>query len=110
VLGIRYLEEPGKPAPLSYIQGLKPADYGHLPNKIDYCKTYSTADWPRKWVEIIEDRIWELRQGDHRVLFFLTTEFIVVLHVFRKQSQNIKPIDIELARPRRDHFIAQGSK
>ena len=47
-----------------------------------------------------DERIWELRPGNHRVAYAEHEEQIVLLHAWRKQSQRLDMSELERARNR----------
>jgi phage-related protein len=49
----------------------------------------------------IAGKLWELRIGPHRIFYvLLRTEEMLLLHVYRKQSQKAPPRHLEIARRR----------
>lgn len=63
-------------------------------------------------VKHIRDGIWELRPGNNRVLFFFWQEdTYVILHAFRKTTQQIPPQQLEQAeREVKDWISRHGQK
>lgn len=56
----------------------------------------------------LEDGIWELRPGNNRVFyFFFENDTFVLLHHFRKKSQNTPKREIEKAKNERADYIAR---
>ena len=63
-------------------------------------------------VKLIQDDIWELRPGNNRVLFFyFKDDTYVLLHHFRKRSQQTPAREIRRAQNERDdHLSRKGRK
>ena len=56
----------------------------------------------------LDDDIWELRPGNNRVLFFYHKgDAYVLLHHFRKKTQETPPREIKQAKRERDDYIRQ---
>lgn len=56
----------------------------------------------------LEDDIWELRPGNHRVLFFYHKDStFVLLHQFRKRTQKTPRREIKKAKAERDDWMAR---
>ena len=56
----------------------------------------------------IDDGIWELRPGSNRVLyFFFKNNTFVLLHHFRKKTQNTPRPEIEKAKTERADFLSR---
>lgn len=54
----------------------------------------------------LDENIWELRPGSNRVLFFYYSDSTyVLLHHFRKKTQNTPPREIAQAKSERDDWI-----
>jgi len=102
-----YHSEPGRSSPREYINGLTPSEQVHIDLKLDVLRSTERQDWP-KWVSPLEDKILELRQGDHRILFFTHKRTMVVVHALRKKERRIRERDKDLAKRRRDDFLARS--
>ena len=100
-----YHEVPGEPSPLGYINDLRPAEKAKVFHQLEVLQQTPIPQWPPKWVSILEDKIWELKSGDHRILFFLHTESIVVVHAVRKRARTLRRSDIKLAKRRRGDYV-----
>ena len=101
-----YHSEPGRSSPREYIDALTPSERAHLDHKLDVLRHTEQQDWP--WVEALEDRILELRQGNHRLLFFTYQGTIVIVHALRKRGWTIREGDKKLAKRRRADFLARS--
>ena len=56
----------------------------------------------------LEDGIWELRPGNHRVFdFFFQDDVFVLLHQFRKKSQKTPKREIEKPKRERDDYLSR---
>lgn len=56
----------------------------------------------------LDDDIWELRPGNNRVVFFYHKgDAYVLLHHFRKKTQETPPREIKQAKRERDDYIRQ---
>ncbi len=61
---------------------------------------------PKDITKHIEEDIWELRPGNHRVFYFYYDgRKYVLLHHFRKKSQKTPKREIERAKAERDDYI-----
>ena len=100
-----YHEQPGEASPLAYIRGLPPAEGAKVFHQLEVLRATPISHWSYKWLSILEDKIWEIRSGDHRILFFLAPDAIVVAHALRKKARTIRSQDMDLAKRRRiDYF------
>ena len=62
-------------------------------------------------VKLITDDIWELRPGNNRVFFFyFRNDTYVLLHHFRKKSQQTPAREIRRAQNERDDYIARKER
>ena len=62
-------------------------------------------------VKLITDDIWELRPGNNRVFFFYFRDDIyVLLHHFRKKSQQTPVREIRKAQNERDDYITRKER
>ena len=63
---------------------------------------------PANITKHIEEDIWELRPGNNRVFYFYYDQkTYVLLHHFRKKSQNTPKREITRAKEERDDYIRQ---
>ena len=81
-------------------------------NQIVYCvellKRYGTR-LPSSIVKHLKGDIWELRPGNNRIIFFcFRGNTLVLLHLFRKQTQKTPPKEIKKAERERKDFIERG--
>ena len=59
-------------------------------------------------VKHLDDDIWELRPGNNRVFFFYHKgDAYVLLHHFRKKTQETPPRELKRAKKERDDYIIQ---
>jgi len=74
---------------------------------IDLLRTNGT-NLSVKIAKHLDDDIWELRPGNNRVLFFYHKgDAYVLLHHFRKKTQETPPREIKQAKRERDDYIRQ---
>lgn len=82
-----------------------------LMKKIEYCIGRLENDGTRVGEPItkhIGGKVWELRPDDHRILFFgWNGNNIILLHMFRKETQKTPPRHIETAERRMNEFTAR---
>lgn len=104
-----YHDEPGKPSPRSYIDSLNPDETASIDLKLEKMRELPFLQWPSKWRKRIEKDLLQLRYGNHRLLYFVTSETIIVVHAVRKMGRKLNRADKDLALERienyRDRFI-----
>ena len=102
-----YEKESGRSPIEDYLQSLfkenKIEEATKILSYIELLKKFGTAqinEYHPKAVKIVDKKndIWELRPGNNRVFFFhFTGKKYVLLHAFRKKSQQTPPLEIEQA-------------
>jgi phage-related protein len=61
------------------------------------------------FVKHVQDKIWELRPGNNRILFFVWKDNkIVLLHYFRKKSNKTPQREIDIAMNRQKDWIERN--
>lgn len=61
---------------------------------------------PENITKHIEDNIWELRPGVHRIFYFFCEEdTFILLHSFRKKTKKTPRREIEKAKAKRDNYL-----
>jgi phage-related protein len=102
-----YHDEPGNPSPRGYISGVSASDRANIDHRLNYLRKHPINEWPRAWIEKLEGKIWELRSGAHRILYFLENDTIIVVHALRKRGRKISRNDISLALRRMTYYLDQ---
>jgi phage-related protein len=103
---IRFYEDRrGRSALLDFINRLPPRDRAKVFNTLRLLQEFGT-DLGLPHARRIEGRLWELRPGDNRLLYFLyVNETFVVLNGFRKQSMKTPESVIDTARRRMQELL-----
>ncbi|QJD86353.1 type II toxin-antitoxin system RelE/ParE family toxin [Cohnella herbarum] len=57
------------------------------------------------YVGHIEGKIWEVRPGNYRILFFVEGDNWIATNVFRKKGQKTPESEKHIARTRRDEWL-----
>ncbi len=89
-------------------------DARNLFDKIQYCLDRLEVQGTRggsKFTKQIEGKLWELRPDDHRIFFFgWNGKHMMLLHIFRKESQKTPPREIAIAEKRMEDWIRRYGK
>jgi phage-related protein len=100
-------ERPGQPSPRAYIKDrLDPSDRAELYARFDHLALTDFADWPPKWKTNVVGaaKLLEMHYGDHRIIYFVTKEAIVIVHALLKKGQKLGKRDIDLALRRMEDY------
>ena len=100
-----YEDHRGKSPPLDYINGLSPRDRVKVNNVLRLLEEFGTVlGMPH--ARRIEGRLWELRPGDNRLFYFLSSgRRFVILHGFRKKTMQTPQKEIETALRRMNELL-----
>jgi len=90
---VKYFNE--DPKPRDYIDALPGGEAANIDLKLEKMCEIPIHEWP--WVAPVEGKLWKIRSGDHRLVYFLFDGDIVILHAIRKTRKRLKRSDIELA-------------
>lgn len=84
-------------SPVDILLGLDERYRTSIQKHLEKFEKLEYQDWPRSWVKKHTGDIRQTDCGDYRVLFVLDEPYLVVLHVFVKQSQKTHPRDTRRA-------------
>jgi len=85
-------------APLDYIRQLTGEEQNIIRQKLEVLRELEFPQWrATNWVKQHTGDIWQLRCGDHRLLFVLDGKQIVVVHAFRKKTEKTETRHIRRA-------------
>lgn len=102
--------EPRAPIPSDYLAFIRRSDLAHIDEKVRVlCKT-PVSDWTFRWCKILEDSLWQIRQGDHRVMFTVTPTRIVIVYACRKRGKTIGSNEMNLALDRVREYLKTGGE
>lgn len=92
-----YTTESGRSPVLEYINGLEASERAEIRNALRLLREFGTAlSLPH--VRHLQDKLWELRPGRNRLLYFVQTgRCFVVVHAFRKQTGKTPKREIDVA-------------
>jgi len=102
-----YKDRRGRSAPDEFIDRLPFNFRRKVRNQIRLLAARGTEMGPPQAEPLTAHKpLWELRPLPHRVIYFLHTgRRFILLHAFRKKSENTKARDIELAKRRMYDFL-----
>ena len=81
---------------------------GTIMHRLDVMRKTEIGDWSRSFkAHKIADKIYQLPAGNWRVMYFLDTRTIVVVHVCRKVKGKTHPRDIARAETHYNQYMLQ---
>lgn len=99
-----YTTASGKSPVLEYIDALPADERAQVRNHLRLLQEYGTQ-LAMPYVRQVHRRLWELRPGPNRLLYFADTgAVLVLLHAFRKQTNKTPRQDIETALKRMELY------
>ena len=108
---ICYHSEPGGESPDEYL--LSNPDPEGAADALRWLETLAStpmAEWPRRRTKKVTDHIWQLNVSEHRILYFIHSQTIVVVHAFRKPRPKVQHQAYNLAESRYDNYISRHGR
>lgn len=95
-------------SPFDYIINVSPAsEKAQIMHRLKTIQELPLNDWPHTWIHKIDDKIYQLTAGKHRLMYCIDKETIIVLHACRKRGQKTHQKDINKANKHYRDYISQ---
>lgn len=105
---IFYHSEPGGESPDEYL--LSNPDPEGAADALRWLETLASiplSEWPRRRTKKVTKNIWQLNASEHRILYFIHNQAIVVVHAFRKPRPKVQRQAYELAERRYENYTSR---
>ena len=102
-----YEDRRGKLPALEYVNELPAKERAKIHNALRLLESYGTA-LGMHHAKRIQGKLWELRPGANRLLYFIyTRRKFVILHAFRKKTQRTPKREIQIATRRMKEILEE---